>query len=248
MRSLSARLLVLTAFFVMLGEVLIFSPSVARFRLDYLENRIAAGHLAILALEAAPDRTLSQKMANVLLRHVGARGVVLRRPQGTMLMIDSAMPPAVDATFDLRQRSILGAIGAALMALPRRDDRILRVLDASPKDPDATVEVLLDERPMREAMWNFGRNVLALSVVLSALTAALVYLSLQWLLVRPMRRITEAMIAFRDDPEDAAKVLVPSGRSDEIGVAQRELAGLQETVRQALRQRARHGELGTAHA
>ncbi len=50
LRSLSARLLVLTIFFVMLGEVMIFAPSVGRFRITYLEGKIAAGHLAVLAL------------------------------------------------------------------------------------------------------------------------------------------------------------------------------------------------------
>ncbi len=38
LKSLSARLLVLTAFFVMLSEVLIYVPSIARFRLVYLEH------------------------------------------------------------------------------------------------------------------------------------------------------------------------------------------------------------------
>ena len=38
LKSLSARLLVLTIFFVMLAEVLIYAPSIARFRLVYLER------------------------------------------------------------------------------------------------------------------------------------------------------------------------------------------------------------------
>ena len=41
-RGLSAQLLVLTIAFVMLAEVLIYVPSVARERLVYLEDRIAA--------------------------------------------------------------------------------------------------------------------------------------------------------------------------------------------------------------
>src|SRR5258707_3136854 len=59
LRSLSARLLVLTIFFVMLGEVMIFAPSVGRFRITYLESKIAAGHLAVLALEATPDNEMT---------------------------------------------------------------------------------------------------------------------------------------------------------------------------------------------
>src|SRR5665213_1013842 len=50
----------------------------------------------------------------------------------------------------------------------------------------------------------------------------------------------------RDDPEDASRVIRPSARSDEIGLAQRELASMQETVRQALRQKERLAALGTA--
>src|SRR3954451_994881 len=87
--SLSARLLVLTVFFVMLSEVLIFAPSVGRFRVTYLEGKIAAGHLAVLALEATPDNMVSHDLADELLAHVGARGVVLRRPNSATLMIDS---------------------------------------------------------------------------------------------------------------------------------------------------------------
>jgi signal transduction histidine kinase len=54
------------------------------------------------------------------------------------------------------------------------------------------------------------------------------------------------MIEFRNDPEDAARVIAASRRRDEIGVAERELAVLQKTVREALGQRARLAALGTA--
>ena len=55
--------------------------------------------------------------------------------------------------------------------------------------------MLLDEAPLRAEMWDFGIRILELSLVISLITAALVYLSLHWLLVRPMRRITASMIA-----------------------------------------------------
>jgi len=82
----------------------------------------------------------------------------------------------------------------------------------APTEPGATVELLLDEAPLRREMWDFGVRILELSVVISLTTAALVYLSLQWLLVRPMRRITESMTSFRQDPEDATRRIAPSGR------------------------------------
>ena len=95
-------------------------------------------------------------------------------------------------------------------------------------------------------MWDVRRRVLELSIVISLITAALLYLALQWLLVSPLRRLTASMVAFRADPEDASRDVAPSDRADEIGLAQRELAVMQETVRQALRHNARLAALGTA--
>src|SRR5216684_3079518 len=246
LRSLSARLLVLTVIFVMVSEVLIFVPSVARFRLNYLQQHIADAHLAMLALEATPDNMVSQELANELLVHVGAHGIVLHKPNNTTLMIDAETPPDVAATYDLRQAGFFGLIRDAMMTLAEKGNYVIRVLDVSPTDPRLVVEVLLDEAPMRREMWGFGIRVLELSIVISLITAALVYLSLQWLLVAPLRRLTASMMRFREDPEDASRVIVPSSRADEIGLAQRELASMQETVRQALRHNARLAALGTA--
>ena len=49
--------------------------------------------------------------------------------------------------------------------------------------------------------------VVLLSLVISAVTAALVYLSLHWLFVRPMRRMTESILHFRADPVDGARLM-----------------------------------------
>ena len=243
--GLSARLLLLTVGFVMLSEVLIFLPSVARDRLAFLEDRIDAARLAVFALEATPDNSVSQSLANELLGDVGAHGIIVHKEDAT-LMVDSEMPPTPNATFDLRGASMLGLMRDALMTMLRGDNRILRVLDVSRKEPGVVVELLLDEKPLRLEMWSFGGRLLGVSLVISLITAALVYLSLQWLLVTPMRRLTQGMIKFREDPQDASRVIEPAKRRDEVGQAQRELAAMQETLRQALTQKERLAALGTA--
>jgi hypothetical protein len=93
-RSLSARLLVLTVFFVMLSEVLIFVPSVARFRMTYFDNHLAAGHLATLALEASPTGKLDQTLTNRLLGDAGAHAVILHRGNGMVFMLRSRTSPS----------------------------------------------------------------------------------------------------------------------------------------------------------
>jgi signal transduction histidine kinase len=244
--GLSARLLLLTIAFVMLAEVLIFAPSIGRFRKDYLEERLGDAHLAVLALEATPDQMVSEDLAVELLSHVGARMAALKKPGAGKLILMASMPDKADATFDLSEPGFMGLISDAFMALAAPDGRVLRVMGPSPKDPAVLVEVLLDEGPLKTEMFAFGQRILLLSLVISLFTAALVYLSLHWLLVRPMRGITQSMVAFRQDPENAARVVTPSARRDEIGVAQHELATMQQELRAALQQKTRLAALGVA--
>ncbi|HYM74008.1 MAG TPA: HAMP domain-containing sensor histidine kinase [Stellaceae bacterium] len=245
-RSLSARLLVLTVFFVMLGEVLIFVPSVARYRMTYFEDHMAAAHLATLALLASPAGKIDQALTDELLAEVGAHAIILHRPDGMVRMLDSPEPPAADITFNLGGGNVPIWIQRSFETLFSRGNRVMRVMGVSPFEPEAKVEILLDEAPLRAEMWKFGGRIFQLSIMISLIAAALVYLSLQWLLVRPMRRIIASMTLFGQDPEDASRVIVPRGGKDEIGQAESELAAMQETVRQALGQRARLAALGTA--
>ena len=243
-RNLSARLLLLTIAFVMLAEVLIYAPSVGRFRLVYLEERLAAAHLAILALDATPDQMIGEGLERELLDHVRAYSVGLTRPGVGKLMLMVTPPGPVDASYDLREGRFFGLIRDAFVTLMEDEGRLLRVVGVSPKDGTTLVEVVLDEAPLRAGMIGYSERILALSLVISLFTAALVYLSLHLLMVRPMRRITDSMARFRADPEDPARIIKPSARSDEIGIAQRELAEMQIGLRRALQQRARLAALG----
>ncbi len=246
--GLSARLLMLTVLFVMLSEVLIYVPSIARFRRDYLAERIAKAHLAVLALEATPDNMVGKELETALLSHAGAYAIVLTDAQRRMLMLGEAAPPLVDASIDLREEMFWGWISQAFATLLQANNRVLRVTGSSPAQPDATIEVIFDETPLREAMHAFSIRILTLSIIISLLTAMLVFFSLQWLMVRPIVQLTDAMMRFRERPEDDAAAMRPTRRSDEIGVAQRELAVMQEQIRAALRQKGRLAALGAAMA
>ncbi len=248
MRSLSSRLLVLTIAFVMIAEVLIFVPSITRFRESWMEEKLGLGHLAILALDATPDRMVSEMLRKELLGQVGAFGLFVRRGGARLVLSGSATPPPVAESFRLEKLSMLPHLRDTFMTLWRTEDRVVRIIGPSPKDPSVTIEVVVDEAPMRRAMIDFGWRILGLSIVISLITASLVYLALHWLLVRPMRAITANMVAFREDPEDATRVIIPSPRLDEIGTAQRELAGMQTRLRATLKQRAHLAALGTAVA
>jgi len=246
--SLSARLLVLTVLFVMLAEVLIWTPSVSRFRKVYLEERIVRAHLSTLAFEALPKEAISRRLEETLLSQTKAYGIVLKAPERRALMVSKDMPPKVAAVIDLRHGSVWMWIRDAFDTLSQNSNRILRVIGTAPETPGVTVEVVMDEAPMREAMYDFSARVLQLSIVISLFTAGLVYITLRWLMVRPMQRITRSIMDFRRAPEDATRDLRPSDRADEIGVTERELAKMQEELRQALQQQNRLATLGAAMA
>ena len=246
-RSLSAQLLFLTLSFVMLAEVLIYVPSIARFRLSWLEQRIASAHLATLALEATPSGMVSPRLEKELLRHVGAYGVILYKPDSRNLMLSSEMPPQVDATVNLAKMGFVDLLGGAFQTMMQTRNRVLQVMGPSPKG-EVTVAVILDEAPLAEAMSAFSQRILLLSIVISVFTAALVYLSLHLIMILPMRRITAAMIAFRENPEMPASRHAVTRRADEIGIAERELVSMQRRLRAALRQRRHLAALGEAVA
>ena len=246
-RSLSARLLVLTIIFVLIGEVFIYVPSVARYRHVYLQERIEAARIAALSVEAAPDGMVTEDLRKMLLLHSGVLQVSLKRDERRMLILVSEMPYAIGATFVMAEETPWKLIRQAFGAMSGGGERVIRVIGTAPRDGDGTsVDILLDEGPMVAEMLDYSRRILKLSLVLAAITAGLVFLSLHLLMVRPLRRMSDNLVSFRRAPEDAATVMSRSRRRDEIGVAQRELRVMQQRVRAALRQKARLAAVGGA--
>jgi len=95
-------------------------------------------------------------------------------------------------------------------------------------------------------MWHYSRNIMLLSLVISVFTAALVYFALHFLFVRPMNRITRNMMEFRRDPENPSRIIAPSRRTDEVGIAQYELSEMQRDLASMLHQKSRLAALGLA--
>jgi signal transduction histidine kinase len=243
--GLSARLLVLTVLFVLLAEVLIYVPSVANFRRNWLNDRLAAAQIAALVLDAAPGERLSAELEARLLAGVGAQAIAVRGGGTRRLLALDDMPPRVDRTIDLREahwQTLIADAFAVLLAPARYP---MRVIGQGMAGADF-VEVVFDELPLRAAMIEFSRNILLLSLVISGITAGLVYLALQLVIVRPVRRLSGNIASFAQDPEDVSRVIGPSKRTDEIGIAEQALASMEETLAGELRQKRRLADLGLA--
>jgi signal transduction histidine kinase len=242
--GLSGRILLLTILFVMIAEVLIYVPSVANFRFNWLNDRLAAAQIAAVVLDAAPEERISEELEDRLLKGVGAEAIAVRSGGARRLLARAEKPPMVAKTVDLRESPWWLRIEDAFEVLVFPADQPIRVVGYG-MGVDF-VEIIIDQRPLRIAMLEFSRNILLLSLLISGITASLVYLALQWVIVRPVRRLTGNIAGFAGDPENAARVIRPSARADEIGVAERALAGMETALSDELRQKRRLAELGLA--
>src|SRR6187401_2735752 len=100
--GLSGKLLVLTILFVMIAEVLIYVPSIANFRLNWLSDRLAAAHTAALVLEAAPSGMVPESLTRQLLESIGARAVAMKKGQERRLLALGDHPPTIESDVDMR--------------------------------------------------------------------------------------------------------------------------------------------------
>jgi signal transduction histidine kinase len=244
--GLSAKLLLLTILFVMLAEVLVFVPSVSNFRRQWLMERLAAAEIAALAAEAAPGGQLPSRLRDELLERAKVKAIAVKRADARVLVIEMDMPAEINASYDLRNASWLTLITDALMVYAAPDDRVIRVVGEPGLNQGEVIDVVMGEAPLKAAMIGYGLDILGLSILISIITAALVYLSLDALLVKPMTKLTWNIVRFSEAPEDPTRVIEPSSRRDEIGTAERELSAMQKELAETLSQRSRLAALGLA--
>ncbi|KJZ18975.1 sensor histidine kinase [Loktanella sp. S4079] len=244
--SLSGRFLILTVIFVMLAEVFIFVPSIARFRQDYLLARLERAQLASLALEA--DDMISPALEAELLENAEVYNVVLRRDDMRQLALSSPIPSPITATYDMRAPTSMTLIRDALRTLIDTDERIIRIIGNPVRDGGLLIEVTIDEMPLRAAMLQYGWNILVLSAFISVVTAGLLFFAVRRLLVTPIKGVVSHMQAYAKAPEDARQIITPSAGITELRAAEESLQMMQTQLTTALKQKERLAQLGSGVA
>ncbi len=246
LNTLSGRFLILTIVFVMLAEVLIFVPSIASFREDYLLNRLERAQIASLALLA--DDMLETELEAELLENAGVFNVVLRRDELRQLMLASPIPQPISSTFDLRDPGAMMLIRDALTRMIKPKNEIIRVIGAPVREAGLLIEVTMETAPLRTAMIDYGVRILALSAVISIFTAVLLFAAVRVFLVRPIKGVVSYMKRYASAPEDARGIIQPSAGVVELREAEEALQQLQIELTHALKQKERLAQLGGAVA
>lgn len=248
--GLSMKIIATIVVVILAVEVVIYLPSAASFRQDWLEDRLRVGTVAARVLDAVPDAmNLPRMLTDRLLTSAGAYALVYRRDEQSQLIEREGFePPEAVVTVDMRQRDIPALLLGTLDTLGAPDGRTLRIVGEEDGQPDRIIEVLMAEAPLRAELWTYSRNLLALSLLLAVITSAVLYVLVSRILIRPIRRLTNDMVAFSEAPENPALIVTPSRRRDELGVMERGLAAMETDIYSMLRQRQHLADLGLAVA
>lgn len=247
LNTLSGRFLALTVAFVMLAEVLIFVPSIARFRADFLTMRLEKAQIASLAQLAAVDM-VTPELEKELLANAEVYNVVLRRDQVRQLVLSSPIPKPIAETYDLREAGPWQLIRDAFTCLFDADDYIIRVIGYPVQSAGLLIEITMESAPLRAAMLDYGGRILLLSALISVVTAFMLFLAVQRLIVLPIRRVINHMTAYADAPEDARRIIAPTSRVVELRDAEEAMLSMQTQLTGSLRQKERLAQLGGAVA
>ncbi len=246
--GLSSRLVIVTILFVALLGAITLPPTLAQYEDQWLYDRVRAGELASLAIEAAPNKVISDKLAHELVSGSGVVSIRLQSEGVQRLLL--AGPPMAHPPYlvDLREGASPLSWTAPFETLFGGRNRMVRVV-AKPQFRDGDfVEIVAPDAPLKVALANYLLSLVGVAAIFAVVIAGSLFLLLNFFFVLPMQRITRSMERFRADPEDPQATIHPSGRRDEIGRAEAELDRMQADLRTALNARARLAALGEAVA
>ena len=144
----------------MIAGLLIYVPSIANFRMNRLNDRLAAANTAALVLDAAPRGMVPDSLARQILdQHRRPRAVAIKMGQQRRLLASADLPPTIDHDVDMRDMTVGSAIVDAFETMLGAGNEAIRVVGPAPGGAQF-IEVVIDEKPLRQAMYRFSRNLL----------------------------------------------------------------------------------------
>jgi signal transduction histidine kinase len=242
---LSSKLLVLTVVFVVIAEILIFVPSITNMRLSWLRDRLNTAAAAAIIVDGLPNVELPRPLQDDALMATGTKAIALHKADITRMIVVSDVPPSVNAQFDLSQRDFPRDARDAFSTLLFGGHEVFSVRGPV-GDSGMSIELVMSDRALRKAMLAYTREILLFTVIISFITASMIFLAINRTLIRPIARMTASMQAFADDPSNPAAIVQPQQGSDELALAARHLAAMQGDLQRTLRQQKNLADLGLA--
>lgn len=248
LRRLSGKLLVMTILFVMIAEVLIFIPSAAVFRQNWLIERAESAGLLTLAIEGVPNYQGGALLSEQFMKDTDVSMVAQKREGMSQLVL--GMPPVTEKIIqsDLRKPDHVLNFRETFVAFFGSGDGYIRILSNPTVDGVDALELLVPQAAFKTALQDYCQRILLWSLAISVLTGLMVYLALSTMIVRPIQKLAGGLAEFREDPRKRLGNRPEIDRSDEIGQLEREFVDMKDGVRTAFQQQERLATLGMAMA
>lgn len=245
--GLAMRVLLLNTAFVIAAAAIIYFPAIANYRESWLRQRLSAAYTAALVLDAAPQAMVPPELSHELLDSVGARIIVLSKHGTKQILAVSALPRTVDQVYDLREPGFL-LLGEAIGTLMAPPGRVITILGEAPRGGES-IAVTMDEAPLTKALRAYSLRLLAVTIFMSLIVASLATVAIHFMVLRPVRRLTDGLIEFGTNPDNPTRrVIVPCGARHEIAQAEVELATMQNALLRELSEKKHLAALGLAVA
>ena len=233
----------------MLAELVLFVPSAAFKRQDWLVERTQQAGLLAQALTGVPDYEASAVLTQQFMTDTDVMLMAAKRDGMTELMLGE--PPAEAGNIieiDMREPQRFPSFFAPFQDIFSDGQETLLVKTMSPVQGQDGLEVLIPRSKLRWALLDYLTNIFWLSLAIAIITGSLIYWSMSALIIRPVKELAEDMTAFRENPEQRRAYRKRPKRQDEIGQLEREFIDMKQSQRAAFRQRERLAGLGLAVA
>jgi len=232
----------------MLAELVIFVPSAAMFRQDWLTERAQQAGLLAQALTGVPDYEASEMLTKQFMQDTDVIMVSAKRDGMSEFMLGQPPESETVELVDLREDQSLPLFRDAFSAFFKNPEGSLRVLSDSPVAGQDALELIIPKSKLQWAMRDYFKRIVYLSLAIAVITGLLIYLAMLFMIIRPIERLAKGLSEFRENPEIRRRNLQPSARKDEIGQLQREFHDMKQGVRASFKQRERLATLGMAVA
>ncbi|MDB5554960.1 MAG: two component sensor histidine kinase protein [Rhizobium sp.] len=242
---LSTKFLALTVIFVVLAEILIFVPSVTDMRLSWLRDRLNTAAAAAIVVDGLPDVELPRPLQDDTLMATGTKAIALHKADITRMIVVSDMPPRVNAQYDLSNKDFLTDARDAFSTLLFGGDQVFSVRGPI-GESGMDIELVMGDHALRKAMLTYTKEILLFTVIISFITASMIFLVINRTLIRPIARMTSSMQAFAEDPSNPGAIVQPPKGDDELALAARHLASMQGDLQKTIRQQKNLADLGLA--
>ena len=245
--GLAARVLAVTIGFVFLAMGLFYVTRLTAHREMWLHGKISAARTTVEAFGLADPTPPPQDLSQKILHSVDVKWLAIETPSGRREFVLAGGPPAGAESITADDSSYFESLAATFHSLFTAPHTVAK-LSAPAQANEPAIEFAFDEAPLIQSLRRVSANFLAISLTIAAVVTCVLWAALWRMVLRPVRGLTSNIIAFGESPQDASRVIAPSGRGNEIGRAEAALAVMQRSLAHELAQGKRLAELGMAVA